>query len=707
MLTAAVPLMGVAFAGSTPPGDPWADSVITYAPVSPQPGFTDPSRALGEPAGGGMAVPNNDDVVSIGEQGGHITLAFDTPVTDDPQNPMGLDFVVHSNALWVGANPQKKFQEPAIIEISEDVNGNGIADDPWYLIPGSRGFSPSPFPFISEPAGVDNEPPHPSTLLAGTIRNPHVMDGSSANDQDEFNWGYAELTPTAEKFLDNYVRPDDPFTVGLSPRSGGGDAFDIAWAVDNTGAQAGLTQFHFIRITNFIDRTLGTLGPSSSEIAAVSDVAPDIDSDNDGILDEYETRVAGTDPNRPESTVLPLEIPSIEGGSAAGALLGVAEDVDENRIRLFSDGERASLTRSVTVDITSPSNPGGSLPEADLIASGAVRAFTASIADFTAEEIEPAEFTIVYTSLDIDGLDEPSLEPFRFDGTSFVRAGITQVNANPQGNRVTFRSQFPGTFILAAPSGSGDDQAPGPRGAIDLSATPVGQVVADPVNTVTVTSGVIVDQDDVTVADGTLITVSTSAGAITSGDASGSVAGVQVATTGGTMSFSVQAPTMAGNADFTAASVEGSAFGELTYFFAPGPAAAPVSFLPGEPQGDGPITITMTSAPVRDQYGNIVTDGTALTISADQGTIVTGDADSGEPGHQVITDGGVARFDIQLPDEQTVWNLDIFADSAMTELLGSAMFTEEDYPELPLRGVFVLAVLLIALGTWRSGRPYS
>ena len=246
-------------------------------------------------------------------------LRFDTPVTDDPANPMGLDCIVYGNVSFAGGDPTVKWQEPALIEISEDVNGNGLADDPWYLIPGSKDYRYDPSPNRFEPSGETN---------------PNLLDADPANDDDEYYWGYAELTPTMKQYLDNYVRPDDPHRIGVIARSGGGDAFDIAWAVDAAGAPAGLGQFHFIRLRAFIDRECGALGYATPEIDAVADVAPDVDHDGDGILDEYEVRVAGTDPERPESTLLALEIPADEGGSPEGTFLGAAEDAQGNRLEL-------------------------------------------------------------------------------------------------------------------------------------------------------------------------------------------------------------------------------------------------------------------------------------------------------------------------------------------------------------------------------------
>jgi hypothetical protein len=676
--------------------DPWADAVLEYTSMDPESGFTDPQRALGEPLGGlSLATPNNDDVVSLGIPGSRIVLKFDTPVTDDPANPMGLDCIVYSNAFWVGGNPQVKFQEPAIIEISRDVNGNGLADDPWYLIPGSRGFAANPFPVVNEPAGINNEPPFDPTLLAGRIRNPNSTDGNSATDNTEYNWGYAELTPTAPKYLDNFVRPDDPFAVGLTARSGGGDAFDIAWAVDSSGQPANLSEFHFIRITSLVNRQLGTFGKASSEIAGVADVAAAVDSDGDGILDDYEIRVSNTDPYRPESTVLPLEIPFHEGGSPAGALLGEASDANGNAIRLFSTGPRTLDETNVIVDITSVGDPGPPLPDVSAVKSLSAREYSSSESDFIAAEVDTAQFVFAYTSSDILAMDEPSLQPWRFSGGMWTQSGISEIAVNTQANQVTFRSRFAGIFILGAPGGSGDDDAPGPSGSIALTAAPPNGVIANPANTVTVTSGVILDQDSNVVNDGTLITVATTLGTITTADADGGVAGVQVPTSGGTISFSVQAPTQSGTASITAGSVQGSAFGELLYNFTPAPPAPPVHFRSLFNAEPGPVFVTLGAFGIADEFGNVVPDGTLITIVPDGVEITSADVDPNANGHQAAVDDGRVFVTVEAANRFDNWSIASYTDPGLTVQLSDQTFGSGDMPELPLHTApWLIAALL-------------
>lgn len=433
--------------------DPWADSVVSYSASDPVSGFTQSTAALGPPTGISPSVPSssNTEIVSLGSAANspanHLTLRFNTPVTDDPLNAFGMDFIVYSNAFWIGGDANRRFQEPAIVEISPD-------NVSWFLIPGSRSLTyPAGIPpIITQPAGSDNE--SDPTMLAGSIRNPNLFDAPTGNDTQEGNWGYAEMSPAQPPLLDNYVRPDDPFVVGISPKSGGGDAFDIAWAINAAGQPANLTQFQYIRLTPLVNRNIG-FGIASPEIMAVADVAPNVDADNDGILDEYETRVLGTDPARGENTVIPLEIPSALGGSPSGTLLGTAEDTNGNRLQLFSNGSRSSSTLTASVDWTVLGTiPPGTINDPQRQATPIALDIQSSVSDFQSEEIQNALITITFTEMDIIGFDAFSFQPFRLDAGNYIQTGISNITVNRNQGYVRFRSQFPGTFLIAGIPGT-------------------------------------------------------------------------------------------------------------------------------------------------------------------------------------------------------------------------------------------------------------
>lgn len=302
-------------------GDSWfASRLVDYRPAPGQfvntAPYNEPSRAVGAPTGGGTINPDNTGVVTLGGFGGSITLGFDRPVLDDPLNPFGIDFIVFGNATFVSGNPNRRFAECAIVEVSRDDNGNGLADDPWYLIPGSHLAAPLEANWheviwdndtgdsTNPPALASWLPPEtPSfpplhTWQTGAYRLPTSMFGTAAvlgnpsglDATEEGVWGYADHTPTlllgdldGDNMIDDadlvpeefYTVPDDPLVVGITPGSGGGDGFDIAWAVNPmSGAATGLDRIDFVRITNAVNAVLGPVGEWSAEIDAVAVARP-------------------------------------------------------------------------------------------------------------------------------------------------------------------------------------------------------------------------------------------------------------------------------------------------------------------------------------------------------------------------------------------------------------------------------------------------
>ena len=157
------------------------------------------------------------------------------------------------------------------------------------------------------PAWTIWEAPTPKKLEIATPQT--VVVNPAADENREGIYGYADYTPTlvlgdldADDHVDDpdltpeafYTVPDDPFAIGISAGSGGGDAFDIAWAVNPaTGEPADLSGFDFIRITTGVNFIHGVFGEFSTEIDAVADVAPDPFGDYDGDGDIDLADVAG------------------------------------------------------------------------------------------------------------------------------------------------------------------------------------------------------------------------------------------------------------------------------------------------------------------------------------------------------------------------------------------------------------------------------
>jgi hypothetical protein len=134
-------------------GTPFATHWITFDPgANPDLNYTDPASALGRPSRftgdnatfnfpGAVTAFNGaynfDQVLSIGT-GGHIILAFDAPVLNDPEHHFGIDILVFGNASFIDADYPNGivggiFSEGGTVELSEDgvtwITATGVTPD--------------------------------------------------------------------------------------------------------------------------------------------------------------------------------------------------------------------------------------------------------------------------------------------------------------------------------------------------------------------------------------------------------------------------------------------------------------------------------------------------------------------------------------------------------------------------------------------------
>ncbi len=196
-------------------GDPYADAVASFAPLHPNPfGSTGlPAIVLGLPKGGGTA-QGSLDVVSLGcgvntdqgrsaPYGGSITLEFSNNIIVDES---GVDFTVFENTFYQGGDPQKRFMEPAVVEVSQD--GQTFSRFPFDYVPH---FTPSnqvdfknPFSYSYGFAGIN---PVFSNLGSPDPTNPSVSGGDSFDlatlpNRPPLKWvKYVRITDTGDQWL--------------------------------------------------------------------------------------------------------------------------------------------------------------------------------------------------------------------------------------------------------------------------------------------------------------------------------------------------------------------------------------------------------------------------------------------------------------------------------------------------------------------------
>ena len=230
--------------------DPFADIIISYTQgIGAASGYTDPQSVLGSPerfTGEGIFPSvvsafspafGTDEILSIGS-GGQVTVQFNTPITDDPNNPYGIDLLIFSNTGFIDADYPNGVvggvfgNDGGAIEVSAD----GVN---WFPIKGASADGPMPTIGYIDSGPYDTRP---GAILTDFTRPVDPL-----------------LTRDACLGLNN------PQLIEKYRGAGGGVGIDIA--------QTGLAAINFVRISNPID------APDSIEIDGFSDVAPRIPGD--------------------------------------------------------------------------------------------------------------------------------------------------------------------------------------------------------------------------------------------------------------------------------------------------------------------------------------------------------------------------------------------------------------------------------------------
>lgn len=248
-------------------------------------------------------VYNPKQMISLGGYGGYIVFGFDHPVINVPGE---YDFKIEGNAFQADqSSTAGGSSEPGIVMVSQDLNHNGIPDDPWYELAGSEYNNPrtqhnyvityyrpdedkSPTPsktsaYLNDTTYIrwtSNDALNPDSVKGYMSRNtfhsqsywPEWLADSASltfsgsklpcNAVDEsgngtywvqrfYDWGY----------VDNRPNTTDP-------------GFKIDWAVDADGKTKKLEYVDFIKVYCAVNQYCGWLGETSTEVTAAEDLHP-------------------------------------------------------------------------------------------------------------------------------------------------------------------------------------------------------------------------------------------------------------------------------------------------------------------------------------------------------------------------------------------------------------------------------------------------
>lgn len=217
-------------------------------------------------------------MITLGAWGGSVTFGFDHDIQNRPGE---RDLLVYGNVYFTGEKVDGhavSSSEPGIIWVSQDANGNGLPDDPWYEIAGSataqaiRDYQVTYYYSTEDIQWVDNKGntgsikrnswhqqdtyfPYwesmDSLVISGTLLPPNMYDkGNGVIRSVAYDYGYA----------DN--QPNDSLAAQI----------DLDWAVNAAGEPVHLDAIRFVRVQTGVQVDWGISGEMSTEICGAADL---------------------------------------------------------------------------------------------------------------------------------------------------------------------------------------------------------------------------------------------------------------------------------------------------------------------------------------------------------------------------------------------------------------------------------------------------
>lgn len=207
------------------------------------------------------------EYVSLGAFGGYIDIGFGVSIGD---------FIITGNAF---DNDAGSSNEPGVVYVMQDSNGNGLPDDTWFELRGSEFSNQSVVRKLSvtyyrpEKTGssvrwrADNG-------LEGEIDylSPfHTQDSYYPEwvDSDSYTLTGCCLPNTSVKDENGFWRLP-PFEWGYADNTGSNEnVFHLSDAVDENGEDVELSYIDFIRVQTGVIGKCGALGEISTEVVSI------------------------------------------------------------------------------------------------------------------------------------------------------------------------------------------------------------------------------------------------------------------------------------------------------------------------------------------------------------------------------------------------------------------------------------------------------
>lgn len=221
--------------------------------------------------------------VSLGSFGGYIVVGFDHSIT----NKGGYDFAIQGNAF-------DSSNEPGIVWVMQDVNGNGLPDDEWYELKGSETGKENTIKDY-EVTYFRPASPHSDVHWTDNLGNYGSVDFNSYHqqdyyyplwmDKDSYTLTGTRLLPRNTQSSSTGYWSNNPFEWGYADNWGsdvlGGDSYDgsgqmngfkISNAIYHDGTPANLKYIDFIKVQVGVLAKSGVLGENSTEVFSFQDL---------------------------------------------------------------------------------------------------------------------------------------------------------------------------------------------------------------------------------------------------------------------------------------------------------------------------------------------------------------------------------------------------------------------------------------------------
>lgn len=268
-ITVPVPVVGI-----TPTSSKYISRILDYLPAPGQ--FV--NETLGKPEQAQKLIGSTTNLISLGGFGGYIIFGFDHSVV----NNTGNDLAIYGNP----SGAPYHFSEPGVVMVSQDSNGNGLADDEWYELAGSEYSkattiknyeitytNPKAFANVSwkdnqgnsGEVKVNNFHKHnfypefaanqETITFKGTLLQPSTGKAGSIVISSPFDWGYTDSYSTGDDYKTNLY-----------------NSFDLSWAVDKNGNKVDLKTIDFVKVYTGQNADAGSLGEISTEVKGAVDL---------------------------------------------------------------------------------------------------------------------------------------------------------------------------------------------------------------------------------------------------------------------------------------------------------------------------------------------------------------------------------------------------------------------------------------------------